>query len=804
LVADTFDIVGSASAENAVYGIDVANARCIIYEGGANGYVIWSMVDGVPGARLSSALLPTTRGDHKFIADSSGAFWSIAQQKFIKFEIGGVTEFSAGADWAHDGCFKCDYDTTRNRFYYWSATGLGTEYLKTLDCATGAEARISAAVSTTGTNPINQSMRYAEDIDALLLINTGNSPATVWVLEPTDGTERTTYAIALNPTKGGFDYQSSIIWSYAPGGWDPPNTVQGVSEFIFSALTLACPTVPSVQSGVFVRSGLATSQFDVTGLSGITRTVCSFPWSQISAGRVPSALLAGTYFYQFVMSGSKIKGVERGGAELATIPYEDLGAHMVGDSGDDPLPLRMVNDLEMPAQQGIAFINLAANYNPGHELSDRMISATPVTVQPLDVAIGMQPDEAKGVINTALRDRASALLTTRISLLRSDYPTIEPTDAVIVTGADGSQYRMRVEQMVDRFPLVELDLVLDDPSVLDAQGITSTAYESQTTVVAPANTIMRLADLPLLQDSDNSAGSYVFTKGDRTPYPGAAIIVSDDNVNYVPAAIVSESAVFGSCTTTLGDWTGPRVMDNLNSVTVNVGDGILTSSTRALVLGSQTVNAYAIGSDATGYEVGQFIEAELISSSPNIYTLRRFMRGSKGTEWRMVDHVAGEKFMLLRAAGMRRIALTNAQLGANRYYKGVTIGRADSSATAQQFTASGVSLKPLSPARVRVTRDASNNATIDWSRRTRMATRFTGPLGVSVPLGEQTEAYQIDFYTSDAYTTLATSKPSTSESMAFSAAEQTAAGLTPGDYLHMDIKMRSATVGLGYALRRSA
>jgi hypothetical protein len=514
--------------------------------------------------------------------------------------------------------------------------------------------------------------------------------------------------------------------------------------------------------------------------------------------------MSGTYFYTVTMSGGKVKGIPRGEAVVATVPYDDLGANDGSGANGSRLPLRLVSDIETPAHEVINYINLSANLQQGSEKTDRLVSTSAVTLTPLEVSIGMTPDEAKGVIDTVLRDRASAVLAGRISLLRLDYPTLEPGDCITAVGINGSEYRLRIVQIVERFPLLDCDVVLDDPNVLSGQGITTTDYESQTTVSAPAQTMLRLLDIPILRNEDDYSGPYAFAKGTRTPYPGSAVFGSPDDIDYTRMSTINEAAIFGTCVTALGDWNGPRVVDFKNTVRVSVGAGVqLASSTRSAVLASQAVNAFAIGSDATGYELGQFIDAEEVSDG--VYDLSNFLRGSRGTEWRMTGHASGERFYLLRFEGVRKLRLENAQLGASRYYKGVTLGRSIGSAMAQAFTTLGVAQKPFSPSQVRVSRDSSNNATITITRRTRLGVRYTGPLGFSVPLGEQTEAYSIDVYADDTYTTIVrTASLIGTNVIEYTASLQTADGLTPGDPLHMKAYQLSAIVGRGYALQRAA
>jgi hypothetical protein len=256
-------------------------------------------------------------------------------------------------------------------------------------------------------------------------------------------------------------------------------------------------------------------------------------------------------------------------------------------------------------------------------------------------------------------------------------------------------------------------------------------------------------------------------------------------------------AVFGTCTTTLGAWNGGRIFDEQNSVTVDVGLGQLQSTTRAALLNSQAINAMMIGAEFIQYRT-----ATLISSG--VYKLTGLLRGGRGTEWAMAGHAASERCVALSANGMRRIAMTNSEIGLARFYKGVTLGGALSSATAEAFTDTAVGLKPFSPFDLRAKRDASNNIAFTWQRRTRFDVRIIGTLGISVPLGEEVEAYALDIYADGTYATVVRTIGAAVGAAVYTAAEQAADGLTPGDAVHYRLYQISASVGRGYPLEQAA
>ncbi len=133
-----------------------------------------------------------------------------------------------------------------------------------------------------------------------------------------------------------------------------------------------------------------------------------------------------------------------------------------------------------------------------------------------------------------------------------------------------------------------------------------------------------------------------------------------------------------------------------------------------------------------------------------------------------------DTFVLLKAiGGIIRVPQPPTDQGAVRYYKGVTVGKSTDSVAGTSITEQEVGLMPLSPWDVRIARDTSGKATISWQRRTRMATRLTGPSAPIFPLGEESEAYSIDVFTDNTYGTVARTLSSSTPSVAYAASLQT-------------------------------
>lgn len=548
-----------------------------------------------------------------------------------------------------------------------------------------------------------------------------------------------------------------------------------------------------VVSRLMQRAGLSPAQYDVSGIAAISKPVRALTITQVSTVRATLEMLMSVYYFEATVS-DKIYFRARGGVSVATIPHADLGA-AAGSTPSEPLALTLATDVELPAQVTVTYANTLNDYLADTQSSDRLVTAMTDTTLKTTFPMGMTPQEAKGVADTMTADQRVALVTTTICL-PAKYAALEPTDVVLAEAADGSVYRLRLLKKTDLYPMFEFDAVADDASVLTSQGVTPMDYSQSLVVAGPVAAVMLALDIPLLRDADNDAGFYVAGKGDGVPFPGCAIYSSVDDVEYQPEASLTESATFGTALTALGAWTGPRVFDESHTVMVNMGSGGLVSITRDALLGNCAYNALLLGN-----ELLQYRTATLVSTG--VYILAGLLRGCRGTEAAMATHAIGERAVAVGAGGVARVALLISGLGVSRYYKAVTFGRAVSTATGATFIDTGEALRPFSPVDLRGARDGPGNLTLTWQRRTRMATRMIGTLGISVPLGEDAESYTVKLYAAG-YGTLKRTITATSATAAYSAADQTADFGSPQATVYARVYQNSAQVGLGNTLEGTA
>lgn len=480
--------------------------------------------------------------------------------------------------------------------------------------------------------------------------------------------------------------------------------------------------------------GLTSAEFDASDLSEITKPVRGLAVGQVSAARRTLEVLQAAFFFESSLS-DKLRFRPRAVTPVDEIDYDDLAAGNEEASGE-PLALVLASDVEMPSQFAVSYINKAADDQTATERSDRML-ASQDSVAVVAMPLGMLPEEAKGIADAILVDTLASSSTTAIRVPLK-YAELEPGDVVTVNDGAGGQVRVRLVRRTDALGVLAFDAVLDDADALTSAGLTAEDYVEQVTIDQLADTMMVLLDVPLLRDADDAPGWYVAARGTNANWPGATIRQSADDVTYSTAAEVAESAVLGTCMTTLGNFTGGHVFDEVNSLTVDVGPGQLSSATRTALLENRQLNVLQVGA-----EVIQFRTATM--TAPGVYVVSGLLRGRAGTEWAISGHTSGETCVLLRPRGLRRVTTQFAEVGQLRYVKGVTHGRLEDAVDAQSFTNSGVSSKPFAPVDLRkVIVDGLVEAT--WKRRTRLSTKFMGTTGAVVPLGEPTERYQVDIY----------------------------------------------------------
>lgn len=541
---------------------------------------------------------------------------------------------------------------------------------------------------------------------------------------------------------------SAIFFDTEPGYKDfyAPPTKDAYTKALYNfdlqgTASSVDPLVSDVVSRLLVDCAkLPDTNFDVTDIVPIPTRVHAMAVGQVSTPRAVIETLMACYFFDSVAS-DKIYFRRRGSAPVATIPFDDLGWTNEGQSVSEVLPKVLGDDLTLPQQIALSYSNIDGDQQTDTQHSDRIVQGGQESLSIVQIPLGFTPSEAKIIADARLLDLAVSLLTTKFSL-GLEYSDLEPTDVVTVIDKDESPFRFRLLRRVDEGSVLNFEACADDATILVQLGITAGGPPSQTVVLAVPRTVLELMDIPLLRDTDNTPGFYLAVKGENQRWRGASLYQSMDGVTYQFYQPVAGAAVIGLTESTLQNYTGLSVFDERSFVYVNVGNGRLSSVSRNDILNSVTVNAALVGN-----EIIRFRTATL--QGDGVYRLTGLLRGQTGTEWAMGSHVIAERFVLFGTSGMRFVPVPVPELFRNRWVKAPAVGQQLLDAVPEVITPQAENMRPLSPVHVYSQRENNGDRTLSWLARTRLSTRFGGPQPSVAPLGENTEAYQVDIFDVD-------------------------------------------------------
>jgi hypothetical protein len=528
------------------------------------------------------------------------------------------------------------------------------------------------------------------------------------------------------------------------------------------------------------RAGVTSAQRDV---SALTDTVDGYVIASQTQVQGAIQALQPAYFFDAVETGGKIKFVKRGGSIAVTIPDADLGARQSGSDPDVDLveTTRQMDD-ELPGVLNVGYMLRAIDYEVANKQARRIVGNSETEMR-MDMAIVMTDEKAQGVADVNLHHAWVQRRTYRFSLPRK-YSYLEPTDLVSVR-----EQSMMLTKVTQAGGILKCEAFYDDYNYVPHVVVTETP-NSEKEVYVVADTVLHLLGTNMLRDADDGLYFYAAACGENSNWDGAALYVSSDGgANYSRIGEFNYPATIGETENALGDYFGGNTVDELNSITVAMTYGTLSSTTVAGLLSG--TNAAVVGQ-----EILFFRDATLVSSG--VYRLTGLLRGRRGTEHHIGRHTSGERFVLLSTATAIRLEGDTSEIGIYKMYKGVSYGQAIADAAAQSFMLEGNTLKPYAPVQLGGGRNAAGDVTINWVRRTRLAGSWRDSL--DVPLGEASEEYAVDIMAGDSPSSvIRTISGITSQTTTYTAAQQTTDFGSPQATVYFSVYQISALQGRGFA-----
>jgi hypothetical protein len=506
----------------------------------------------------------------------------------------------------------------------------------------------------------------------------------------------------------------------------------------------------------------------------------------MSTSREAIEMLMPAFFFDAVESGGKIRFVKRGGTVAATLEHTDA---LVNDGRPDAASTRG-KETELPYQVSVKFPDTARDHEV-NSLYARRLAGSSLTVTALDLPINMSADKGQQVAEVNLFTAWWSRQMWSLSVSHRQL-AIEPTDLVSFTkdGLPSQTYRVTRKDLGTNGE-IKMEMVRDEPAIYTSTATgTSGNYIGQS-VAMPLPSALYTLDIPLLRDQDDGHGYYLTACGYQSNWQGCVVFRSlDDGGSYADIETFTNAATVGNSTTALANFSGGNVFDEHSVVRVLMMSGTLSSLTEAQVL--------AGGNTAIlGDEIIQFKTATLVSAG--VYDLSGLLRGRRGTEWAMSGHTAVERFIVANTQTWSREALQSSDVGRDIWFKPVTFGMGLAETVPQSLLFSAACLKPYAPVLPCVGRDASGNITIGWTRRTRTGGAWLDYVDAS--LGETSELYDVEIYTSGTYATLKrTFSDQTSATVSYTSAQQVTDFGGNQSTIYFKVYQKSTQYGRGNAL----
>lgn len=462
----------------------------------------------------------------------------------------------------------------------------------------------------------------------------------------------------------------------------------------------------------------------------------------------------------------QIRFYKRSQTMRSTFTPDEMGAHIYGDSPPERFMFKRATDLDLPQETSLTFIDPTRDYQPNTATSTRS-EGNAKSNSNVSINLVMTADE--GASAAALMHWDAWLGRTQVSF--------SLTDAWISLAA-GYAYGFPVADQVVPYRItrklrgangiIEVEALSDESVTYTANVAGSSGQLPDDPSTEFADTRLILMDMPITQDGHDDYGYYIVMGGSEPDWQRGAIQVSPDGITFATIIDQPFSAVMGDVTGTLAAGTTTGLDDTLDTTSVLtvvlLHSGMELESATDAELDANANFAY-VGKDGLG-EYLQFKTATFVSGTT--WQLTNLRRGRRGTDHAIATHASGEEFALV-GEGLFRIVYSDTSEWGNEFtFRGVTLHQDADEADEQTFTNTGEGKRPFSPVNVQGTWDGSNNLTVTWDSRSRL---FAGGLGI-----DDNNEWDIEFFGSPDHTETVVTETAT-----FSAAEQTAAGLTPGD-----------------------
>lgn len=279
---------------------------------------------------------------------------------------------------------------------------------------------------------------------------------------------------------------------------------------------------------------------------------------------------------------------------------------------------------------------------------------------------------------------------------------------LVLSVARGDDYRLECRGIVE--DAVVYDLPALDTELGGASTNISDAYY-------PPDLTFEVLDIPPLSNADAMTMGYYLVAAALSPdaewFGGNYYARYSTVATHSQLETIASEGFIGRCLTMLGEGE-PGYFNEGGYLDVEMYNGGLSSLSEDLVY--RGFNMALVGS-----EIIQFATAVLhpTSTNPNVWRISKFIRGLKDTWPAIGDHVAGERFVLLRPNALRRVETSQGDVGRTRYHKAVPLQGIEDDFIEVEHTVEGRNGVTWTPAHIH-SFPFGDDLIITWNRRVRL------------------------------------------------------------------------------------
>jgi hypothetical protein len=467
----------------------------------------------------------------------------------------------------------------------------------------------------------------------------------------------------------------------------------------------------------------AVVEIDTSDVHGLVR---GFQQGDITTGRGALQPLMLAFGFDAIERDGKLIFRSRTGKVTSDIDADDLC--LVADM-DGSFETTRAAEVEISGQVRLGFVEAEGSYKT-RSAEARFPDEQFLGVSQSDLPLALARGEAREIAERWQSEARIARDFARFSL---------PKSLLHLGAGDVVRYqdqRYRIDRMEQ-----------SDAQLVEAVRVEPGAYfptdsDGDTIVVRsfvpPVPVLPIFLDLPLLTGAEVAYAPHIAIGAE--PWPGSVAVWSAvDDAGYELNRLIAAPAVIGVTESALA--AAPTgLWDRGTPLRIKLSGGDLSSAGPDAVLNGANAMAIGDGSSAN-WEVFQFADAQLVG--PDTYELSMRLRGQLGTDGIMPAVWPVGSTVVLIDLSLTQIDLPLSARGLARHYRiGPTSrGYDDPNVTLRIESFDGIGLRPYPVSHLQAASDGAGGHDFRWIRRTRID--GDSWQSVEVPVGEETEAYQV-------------------------------------------------------------